>query len=272
MKHRVHQSFNLKDQFPEYAAHLQVSVDELEAAWAWMLENEVGFEYPRNSATQYMISYVNLEKTIEHPLARRFFCLLRDENPAPLVPMYGLNLETLRDRCLRVWEQLYNIVINKIPSHTIRLAWLRLGGAKIGKGSTVWRKTEVLGIDGIRIGDDSVVAWDCLLDGRAGIIIGDHVTIASHSLLIAGGHDTQAPEFWAVGSPPIRIGDYAWIATRAMINAEVGEGAVVAGGSVVSRPVAPYTIVGGNPARAVGKRNQGLTYKVGGKSLFNLLH
>ncbi|WP_457788241.1 acyltransferase [Pseudomonas sp. PL-6] len=272
MKHRIHHSFDLKERLADYAARLQVGVDELAETWAWMLEHEVAFEYPHRQDTQYLISYVNLEKSIEHPLARRFFCLLRDEIPGPLIPMYGINLATLRDRCLRLWEQLYNIFVNKIPSHTIRLAWLRLGGAKIGKGSSVWRGTEVLGIDGIHIGEDSVVGWDCLLDGRAGIIIGDHVTIASYSLLIAGGHDIQAPEFWAVASPPIRVGDYAWIATRALITAEVGEGAVVAGGSVVNRPVPPYTIVGGNPARALGERNRGLTYKVGGKGLFNLLH
>jgi acetyltransferase-like isoleucine patch superfamily enzyme len=272
MKHRIHHSYDLKERLPDYATRLQVGAEELAQTWAWMLEHEVAFEYPSRQGTQYLISYVNLEKTIEQPLARRFFCLLREEIPGALIPMYGLNLETLRDRCLRLWEQLYNIFINKIPSHNIRLGWLRLGGAKIGKGSSVWRGTEVLGINGIRIGDDSVVGWDCLLDGRAGLIIGNHVTIASHSLLIAGGHDMQAPEFWAVGSPPIRVGDYAWIATRAFITAEVGAGAVVAGGAVVNRPVEPYTIVGGNPARAVGKRNNELNYKVGGKSLFNLLH
>ncbi len=33
----------------------------------------------------------------------------------------------------------YNLLITYVPSHTIRLAWLRLFGAKIGKGSTVLR-------------------------------------------------------------------------------------------------------------------------------------
>ncbi|KAF1054832.1 MAG: Maltose O-acetyltransferase [Stenotrophomonas maltophilia] len=272
MKHRIHHSFDLKERLPEYAARLQTTPEELQAAWDWMLEREFAFEYPHRNGTQYMISYLNQEPLIENPLSRRLFATLRDEIPGPLAPMYGKNLPTLIDRCKRLWEQLYNIFITHIPSHNVRVAWLRLGGAKIGKGSSVWRGTTVLGVDGITIGDDSVVGWNCLLDGRAGIIIGDHVTIASESLLIAGGHDIQAPEFWAVASPPIRVGTYAWVATRVILNAEVGEGAVVASGSVVSRPVPPFTIVGGNPARAIGERARGQTYKVGGKGLFNLLH
>lgn len=272
MRHRIFHSFDLNEHLQEYAVRLGVSAQELQEAWIWMLDNEVGFEQNRGGVTHYSISYINIESRISNPLARRFFATLRDELPANLIPLYGINWPTLKDRWLRVWEQVYNILINKIPSHNLRLVWLRLGGAKIGKGSSVWRGTEVLGIDGIKIGTDSVVGWDCLLDGRAGILIGDHVTIASHTLIIAGGHDVQAPEFWAVAGPPIRIGDYAWIASRAMLNASVGEGGVVAGQSVVTKPVPAYTIVGGNPARSIGQRPKDLNYKVGGKGLFTLLH
>ncbi len=272
MRHRIFHSYDLTSRLPEYAAYLGVSVKELQETWAWMLDNEVGFEQERGGVTHYSISYINIESRISNPIARNFFAKLRDELPANLIPIYGINWPTFKDRWLRTWELAYNILINKIPSHNVRLAWLRLGGAKIGKGSSVWRGTEVLGIDSINIGTDSVVGWDCLLDGRAGILIGDHVTIASHTLIIAGGHDIQAPEFWAVAGPPVQIGDYAWIASRAMLNASVGEGAVVAGQSVVTKPVPAYSIVGGNPAKVIGERPKGLNYKVGGKGLFTLFH
>lgn len=273
MKHRMYHSNNLRQALPEYAQRLGCSVEELESAYDWMLQNNVCFERQIKDDMLCSISYVNIESRIEHPLARRFYAMLGKELQGALVPLYGLNWPTLRDRMLRTWEQIYNIFICKIPSHNLRLFWLRLGGAKIGKGSSVWRNTEVLGMDSLVIGEDSVVGWHCLLDARGGLTIGDHVTIASYVLLIAGGHDLEAPEFWAVGGP-VKIGNYAWICSRALLSfgADIGEGAVVTGQAVVAKRVEPYKIVGGSPAKPMGERCRNLNYKVGGKGLFTLLH
>lgn len=274
MKHRILHSLNLRDRLPDYAARLGVDVAALTEAYAWMCEHDVVFEQPgRGGVTQTYISYIDIEKRIEQPVARRFFAMLRDELHAGFVPLYGINWPTLVDRWRRAWEQVYNMLINKIPSHTMRLAWLRLGGARIGKGSTIWRNTEIIGIEGLRIGEDSCVGWHCQIDARSGLTIGNHVTIASHAIIIAGGHDLKAPEFWAFGAP-IEIEDYAWITTRAIIlaGAHIGEGAVVAANTVVAKPVEPYAIVGGEGPKVLGQRVRGLNYKVGGKGLFTLLH
>ncbi|WP_249673013.1 acyltransferase [Pseudomonas abieticivorans] len=273
MKHRIFHSNNLGQHLGLYAQKMGVTLAELEEAYQWMLANEVCFEQELKGNTLCFISMINIESRIEPSLPRRFYALLGREIKGALVPLYGINWVTLRDRALRAWEQVYNILICKIPSHTIRLAWLRLGGAKIGKGSSVWRNTEVIGMDRLRIGNDSVVGWHGQLDARGGLIIGDHVTIASYVLIIAGGHDTQAPEFWAVLGP-IYVHDYAWICSRALLSygAEIGEGAVVGGNTVVSKPIAPYTIVGGADAAVKGERVRGLNYKVGGKGLFTLFH
>jgi len=275
MKHRILHSINLADQLGHYAALLKVDLPTLQEAYAWMLANEVAFEEPSRSdgGTRSFISYLDIEKRIEHPLARRFYALLRDEIPAGFVPLYGINWPTLVDRWRRAWEQVYNMLINKIPSHTVRLAWLRIGGATIGKGSTIWRNTEVLGLEGLRIGDDTCIGWHCLVDARAGLSIGNHVTVASHVSMIAGGHDLKAPEFWAV-AVPVRIDDYAWLTSRVTIlgGAHIGEGAVVAANTVVSKKVEPYDIVAGDGAKVVGTRARGLNYKVGGKGLFTLFH
>jgi acetyltransferase-like isoleucine patch superfamily enzyme len=275
MKHRILHSHDLANRLPLDAPRLGVDTDTLRQAYDWMLANNVAFEEKgrANEGTRCYIAYVNIEKRIEHPLARAYYALLRDEIPTGFVPLYGLNWPTVVDRWRRGWEQAYNILINKIPSHTIRLAWLRIGGAKIGKGSTVWRNTEVIGIDGLQIGEDTCIGWHCQLDARAGLSFGDHVTVASHSIMIAGGHDLKAPEFWAFGAP-IRIDDYAWITTRCILlpGARIGEGAVVAANTVVNKPVEPYTIVSGEGAKVVGTRVRGLNYKVGGKGLFTLFH
>lgn len=269
MRHRIRHSGDLRDRLGEYATRLGVSETELTQAYDWMLANEVAFAEPSG----YSICSVDIEPLIEEPLARRFYAMLKHEIPTTLVPRYGKNLATLKDRWLRGWEQLYNILINKIPIHAVRLWWLRAGGAKIGKGSTIWRNTEVLGIENLVIGDDSVIAWHCQIDARAGLIIGNHVAIASHVLIIAGTHDLTAPEFWSV-SGPIHIDDYAWIATRALIghSSHIGRGAVVTANTVLAKDVAPYKIVGGSGAKVMGERPQDLKYKVGGKSLLTLLY
>lgn len=274
MKHRILHSLNLRQRLADYAPRLGTDLPALTQAYEWMCAHDVVFEQPgRDGVTQTYIAYVDIEKRIENPLARRFYAMLRDELSAGFVPLYGINWPTLVDRWRRAWEQVYNMLINKIPSHTIRLAWLRIGGARIGKGSTLWRNTEVLGIEGLQIGDDTCIGWHCQIDARGGLRIGNHVTVASHTLMIAGGHDMKAPEFWAVGGP-IVIEDYAWITTRVILltGAHIGEGAVVAANTVVAKHVAPYTIVGGEGPKVLGERVRNLNYKVGGKGLFTLFH
>ena len=56
-------------------------------------------------------------------------------------------------------------------------------------------------------------------------------------------------------SDAIIIGDNAWLATRSMVlkGVKIGEGATVAAGAVVTKDVAPYTLVGGVPAKLIRK-------------------
>ncbi len=269
----VYHSDNIEPRIPEYAQRLGVEPAVLEATYRKMLVDETFMEEPRKSETAFYISFIDMEGALGDPLEERFYCLLKNEIPTVLQPRFKIDWPTFKNRWLRVWEQIYNIVINKIPFHCVRLTWLRLGGMKIGKGSSVWRHTEVIGIENIVIGDDSVVGWHCQMDGRCGLIIGDHVTIASHVLMIAGGHDFFSSDFRALGRT-LYIDDYAWIASRAIITmpARIGEGAVVGAGTVVNKDVEPYKIVGGFNAKPIADRPRDLSYKVGGKSLFTFLH
>jgi acetyltransferase-like isoleucine patch superfamily enzyme len=275
MKHRILHSTNLRPRLPEYAARLKVDPAKLEEAYDWGLQNDLFFESKGKGPEDVVLHICSLDirKRIPNPLARDLFVLLFDEVPGRKVPDYGRNWPTIVDRLRRIWEQIYNILINKIPSHNVRLAWLRLGGAKIGKGSSIWRNTEVLGVESLVIGDDTCIGWHCQIDARSGLTIGNHVAIASHVLIVAGGHDLDAPEFWSV-SAPVRIDDYAWITSRAIIlpGAHIGEGAVVSANTTVGKKVEPYAIVAGQGGKTVGTRARGLNYKVGAKGLFTLLH
>lgn len=72
----------------------------------------------------------------------------------------------------------------------------------------------------------------------------------------AADHGFEAPRFSFETRPPPVIGDDVWLGGRSAIlpGVTLGSGAVVAAGSVVTRSVGPYEVVGGNPARVLKKR------------------
>ena len=150
---------------------------------------------------------------------------------------------------------LFNMIVTYIPSHFIRQNFLRLFGATIGKGSTIMRGTTVFDVEFLTIGNNSTIGFRCFLDSRAGIYIGDNVSIASDTQILGGGHDINHPDFPPVPIPTV-IEDYAWIASRAMIlPSHIHRGGVVAAQAVVNKDVGELEVVGGVPAKVIGKRN-----------------
>ena len=93
-------------------------------------------------------------------------------------------------------------------------------------------------------------------------LIEDHVLIGQHVVLLAGkGHhnfDRLDIPIKHQGNPPkepIIIGHGAWIGANATVMADIGHDAIVGAGSVVTKPVPPFAIVAGNPARLLRMRN-----------------
>lgn len=99
--------------------------------------------------------------------------------------------------------------------------------------------------------------------------IGAYTSIAEHVEIFLGGHHradwvttypfpAMVPEAvdipdYAFSRGDVVIGSDVWLCTNAIIlsGVSVGHGAIVAAGAVVSRDVAPYSVVAGNPARHV---------------------
>jgi maltose O-acetyltransferase len=91
--------------------------------------------------------------------------------------------------------------------------------------------------------------------------IGEHVMMGPEVVILDRNHRFDDPtrpigEQGETESRPPVIGNNIWIGTRAIIlpGVRVGDGAIIGAGSVVTKDVAPYTIVGGNPAKVVGFR------------------
>ncbi len=88
------------------------------------------------------------------------------------------------------------------------------------------------------------------------VTIGHNTVVSQDAYLCGGTHDytrTTMPLIKAT----ITIGNNAWICAGAFIGPGVivGDGAVVAARAVVVNDVEPWTVVGGNPARFIKKRD-----------------
>ena len=156
-------------------------------------------------------------------------------------------------------------LVGKIPSHHFRRFFYRLSGIKIGKGATIHMLARFYDPKNIAIGIDTIVGEEAVLDGRAKLTIGNHVAIASQVMIYNSKHDINDPNFAAVDGPVV-IEDYVFIGPRAIIlpGINIGKGALVAAGALVTKDAPPVAIVAGVPAKIIGqRRNQNLSYKLG---------
>lgn len=139
----------------------------------------------------------------------------------------------------------------------------RTGQVDIGDRCYIGTNSTILSRNRVTIGNDVTIAWD--------VTIYDH---DSHSMnwrdrAVAvklfyeryGYPDCFDRLDWTnVGSAPIVIGDRVWMGFGVTVlkGVTVGEGAIIASRSVVTRNVEPYTIVAGNPAQMVRKLDPAL--------------
>jgi len=104
-----------------------------------------------------------------------------------------------------------------------------------------------------KIGKNVFINFDCVFLDLGGITIEDNVFIAPKVSLLSEAHPTSPEDRHSLVPKAIHIKKNAWIGAGTIIlpGVTIGENAVVAAGAVVSRDVAPNTIVGGVPAKFI---------------------
>lgn len=113
---------------------------------------------------------------------------------------------------------------------------------------------------GVTIGARSAIGAFNVLLGQGGISIGEDCLLAPHVTVVSENHnfDDAAETIRTQGETRARttIGNDVWIGAGAVIlgGACIGDGAIVAAGAVVRETVEPFEIVGGVPARVIGRR------------------
>ncbi|BFM04987.1 sugar O-acetyltransferase [Halioxenophilus aromaticivorans] len=111
----------------------------------------------------------------------------------------------------------------------------------------------------IRIGKNVFINHCCEFLDRGGITLEDNVLIGPKVNLITISHPTQPSLRHSTYCAPITVKNNAWIGASASImpGVTIGENAVVAANSVVTKDVAPNTIVAGIPAEFVKMVEEG---------------
>lgn len=113
---------------------------------------------------------------------------------------------------------------------------------------------------GITIGDRTYVGPYCYLGAGGGLAIGQDVLIGGFVQFLAENHHFSDPSIpirvQGVSRKGICVGDDVWIGNNAIIldGISIGKGSVVGAGSIVTHDVAPFSVVAGNPARLIRKR------------------
>ena len=111
----------------------------------------------------------------------------------------------------------------------------------------------------ISIGANSNISRYCIIHHCD---IGTYVGVSEHSVVVSGSRQhnidrTDIPIWLQRGRKKrITLGDDCWIGAHSVVMEDVGRGAVVGAGAVVTKPVPEFTIVAGNPARPLRRRGE----------------
>lgn len=136
-----------------------------------------------------------------------------------------------------------------LPGSRWRVGLLRLFGARVGNGVVIKPGARVKFPWRLKIGDHSWIGERAWLDDLCEISIGSNCCISQGAYLCTGNHDWSDPSFGLI-LKPIVLCDGSWVGAHAVVclGVTLGEQAVAAAGSVVTKDIPEFEIHAGNPA------------------------
>jgi len=152
------------------------------------------------------------------------------------------------------WATIWKLLWHRV--YFLRPAILRCFGADVGLINSIFASTWVEIPWNLRLAPRTTLGPRVEIYNLGVVSIGTGTVISQDAYLCGGTHDYKT-----VGMPLIRasitIEQDVWICAGAFIGpgVRIGRGAIVAARAVVVKDVEAWTIVGGNPAKVIGMRN-----------------
>lgn len=159
----------------------------------------------------------------------------------------------------RAWMQVLRLVHYYNYTHAAERRRIAMG-----RGVRFSPNVSIRNGERISIGDGAHIGERCSLwagDSSGRIEIRDHALFGPEVYITASNYEIEPGRF-VMDQPKVerdvRIGRGVWLGARVIVVAgvEIGDGAIVGAGSVVTKDIPPDTIAVGVPARVIGKRGE----------------
>jgi putative colanic acid biosynthesis acetyltransferase WcaF len=142
------------------------------------------------------------------------------------------------------------------PISRLKVAFLRLFGAKVGKGVNIKPSVNIKYPWRLKIGNYAWIGENVWIDNLADVEIGDHSCISQGALLLTGNHNYKLSTFDLI-TAKIVLEEGVWIGAKSIVAPGVKcmSHSVLSAGSLISSEMEAYGIYSGNPAKKIRTRN-----------------
>lgn len=167
----------------------------------------------------------------------------------------------LRTKIRRIlWNIAYFTLFRPLPTSLFwpwRWMLLRMFGADVPYKTLVYSSAEIWAPWNLKMGLHSCLGPHVICYNQAMVTLEENVIVSQYACLCTAGHDTSEinNKYTSLVVAPITIRRNAWVAMKAFVGMGVivGERSIVGATASVFKDVAPFTVVGGNPAKIINQ-------------------
>lgn len=158
---------------------------------------------------------------------------------------------------IRLWEFVWSVFLRWTPKklNFVRIWALKFFGAEIPGHAFVFSSARIYAPFNLTLLEGACIGPQTNIYNLARFALGERSVVSQEAMICGGTHDLSSVRM------PLVVGDIdieadVFVGARALIlpGVRVAAGGVVGAGAVVTKDVAAWTVVGGNPAKEIGRR------------------